>query len=427
MEIEKAEVWGLFRFLPHELPRDPGRRRRPTAGSCPTWRSSTPRTPGTRSTCSSRCSTTTTACCAARSRSTSPTTAAGRDPSSAGCSRSSPSRPAAPWSPRSSARSWPSRCGWPTPPAPIVRNASAQRELDRDPRGVPGRAGRGLPVPRVVDPDLRRGRRAARARSTPPTGGQVELPADLVELAERAARRSWADQTAVVVAGDHPVPPGLTADEHRSDRRLPRHHRRRLDALRPARRRWRVPRQPGAHPRAGEPEWTELDRRAALDIGHDLGRVILNARTFEREHELVVELQALDTYKSQLIATISHELKNPLTAITGYLELLETAPELSPTSRSAVAAMDRGADRLSRVVEDLLLLAKVGDPQHGIIAVRRRPGAGRRRGGRPDAVAVTARRKTPHPGRRPAGRTGRWPAVTRPRSTGWCPTSSATR
>ena len=117
----------------------------------------------------------------------------------------------------------------------------------------------------------------------------------------------------------------------------------------------------------GDPDWTELDRTAALDIGHDLGRVVLNARTFEREHQLVVELQALDTYKGQLIATVSHELKNPLAAISGYLEMLEPAPELSARSRGAVDAMTRGTIRLGRVVDDLLLLSKVGDPSHAII------------------------------------------------------------
>jgi signal transduction histidine kinase len=120
--------------------------------------------------------------------------------------------------------------------------------------------------------------------------------------------------------------------------------------------------------RLGTQAWTELDRRAALDIGHDLGRVILNARTFQREHELVVELQALDTYKSQLIATVSHELKNPLTAITGYLEILDSSESLDLASRSAVEAMGRGATRLTRVVEDLLLLSKVGDPHQRLIA-----------------------------------------------------------
>ena len=77
----------------------------------------------------------------------------------------------------------------------------------------------------------------------------------------------------------------------------------------------------------GQPDWTEVEAATALDIGHDLGRAILNARTFEREHQLVEELQALDTYKSQLIATVSHELKNPLTAIIGHLEILEASPD----------------------------------------------------------------------------------------------------
>ena len=37
----------------------------------------------------------------------------------------------------------------------------------------------------------------------------------------------------------------------------------------------------------------EAEATTAIDIGHDLGRAILNARIFEREHELVEELQAL--------------------------------------------------------------------------------------------------------------------------------------
>src|SRR4029079_10084460 len=39
------------------------------------------------------------------------------------------------------------------------------------------------------------------------------------------------------------------------------------------------------------PEASTLEHDTALDIGRDLGRVILNARTFEREHQLVEELQ----------------------------------------------------------------------------------------------------------------------------------------
>lgn len=195
----------------------------------------------------------------------------------------------------------------------------------------------------------------------PLDGTPVELPEDLLDLVERVARACWAEQSTVMIARDHPVPAVVTAAEGESIAAF-------LESLGIGSLLC-VPLGAGDEclgnlvlTRGESAEWTELDRQAALDIGHDLGRVILNSRTFQREHELVVELRALDHYKNQLIATVSHELKNPLTAVTGYLELLEAAPELSATSRNAVDAMGRGAARMSRVVEDLLLLSELGDP-----------------------------------------------------------------
>ena len=116
----------------------------------------------------------------------------------------------------------------------------------------------------------------------------------------------------------------------------------------------------------GDPEWTPLEISAAHDIGLDVGRAVLNARTYERERELVAELQALDTYKSQLVSTLSHELKNPLTAITAHLELLDES-DVEPATRVSLEAIDRGARRLRRIVDDLMLLAKVGDPTTPLI------------------------------------------------------------
>lgn len=113
--------------------------------------------------------------------------------------------------------------------------------------------------------------------------------------------------------------------------------------------------------RPGAAEWTDKDAAAALDVGHDLGRAILNARTFEREHQLVDELRALDAYKGQLIRTVAHELKNPLASVYANLEVLGLQPELSEESLEWVAAVDRGAQRMAKVVDDLLLLARVGE------------------------------------------------------------------
>jgi signal transduction histidine kinase len=116
-----------------------------------------------------------------------------------------------------------------------------------------------------------------------------------------------------------------------------------------------------------DPEWSPVEVNAARDIGLDVGRAVLNARTYERERELVAELQALDTYKSQLISTLGHELKNPLTAISAHLELIDES-SVEPETRFSLDAIERGAGRLGRIVDDLMMLAKVGDPTTPLVA-----------------------------------------------------------
>lgn len=199
-------------------------------------------------------------------------------------------------------------------------------------------------------------------------GGQIELPDELIEVADKAARRAWELQTTEVIAPSRAFGPTITTGQGE-------HVLAFLSAIGIGSLLFAplgagpeclgnlvLTREPNA------PEWSEVEGAAALDIGHDLGRAILNARTFEREHQLVEELQALDVYKSQLIATVSHELKNPLTAIMGHLEMLDSTPDLGDRTRSSLAAMERGTQRLGRVIDDLLLLSKVGDPNTPVIA-----------------------------------------------------------
>ena len=200
-------------------------------------------------------------------------------------------------------------------------------------------------------------------------GHQVELSPAMIEIAEGAARLAWEQQQAVVVAPDLPFGPTIT--EEQGELILAFLEGIGVDSL--------LFTPLGAGPEclgnlvltrlAGAPEWTEAEATTALDIGHDLGRAILNARTFEREHQLVEELQELDTYKGQLIATVAHELKNPLTSVLGYLEMLESSPDFSGTTKNSLHAMDRGARRMVRVIEDLLLLSKVGDAENPVIPV----------------------------------------------------------
>lgn len=200
-------------------------------------------------------------------------------------------------------------------------------------------------------------------------GREVELGAAMVEIAEAAAHISWDQQQPVVVAPDRPFGPTITDQQGELILAFLREigvHSLLFTPL-------------GAGPEClgnlvltraeGAPEWTEAEATTALDIGHDLGRAILNARTFEREHQLVEELRELDAYKGQLLATVAHELKNPLTSVMGHLEMLESSPDFSSTTMGSLNAMDRGARRMVRVIDDLLLLSKVGDPDNPVIPV----------------------------------------------------------
>jgi signal transduction histidine kinase len=199
-------------------------------------------------------------------------------------------------------------------------------------------------------------------------GAEVVLPDSLVEVAEAAAHPLWAVQQWVVIERGRPV--DLLTPEQSEEIHV---FMARIEAASLL----FVPIGAGSTCVGnlvltrveGQPPWGRTEAEAALDIGHDLGRSILNARTFAREHRLVEELTALDQYKGRLIATVAHELKSPLTAVVGHLEMVESAPELSDLTRRSIAAMGRGAQRLQRVIEDLLLFSEVGDPDSAIIAV----------------------------------------------------------
>lgn len=108
--------------------------------------------------------------------------------------------------------------------------------------------------------------------------------------------------------------------------------------------------------------WTAEEQEGVMEVGRTLGRVVLNARLYERERHLVGELQELDRYKGELIATISHELKTPLTSIIGHVELLEDMD----TGIGSVDAISRNAERLNRLVQNLLAYSQVQDKRETV-------------------------------------------------------------
>ena len=79
----------------------------------------------------------------------------------------------------------------------------------------------------------------------------------------------------------------------------------------------------------------------------------------------VSQLKEMDRLKDEFIATVSHELRTPLTAIRGSLGLLGggVTGELSPTAANLVTVSLSNVDRLTRLVNDILDLERIGSGQ----------------------------------------------------------------
>lgn len=72
--------------------------------------------------------------------------------------------------------------------------------------------------------------------------------------------------------------------------------------------------------------------------------------------------------KDDFLATLSHEIRNPLTPICASIALLHLAPPGSDDAATALSILDRSAKQMSRLVEDLLDVTRIA---HGKIELRR--------------------------------------------------------
>jgi signal transduction histidine kinase len=91
----------------------------------------------------------------------------------------------------------------------------------------------------------------------------------------------------------------------------------------------------------------------------------LQRRLTRQEHELVGRLQEADRLKADLIAAVSHELRNPLTTIVGVFGILKVRRErLSQDERDELVLMGIDqSERLHRMIEQLLMAARFEQPE----------------------------------------------------------------
>ena len=74
----------------------------------------------------------------------------------------------------------------------------------------------------------------------------------------------------------------------------------------------------------------------------------------------VTESLRVDAMRRDFVANVSHELRSPLTVIAAYLEGFEEMPEIDQGElRKHVPMMRQQSDRMRRLIDDLLMLARL--------------------------------------------------------------------
>ncbi len=118
-------------------------------------------------------------------------------------------------------------------------------------------------------------------------------------------------------------------------------------------------------------EYTSNDESLLVAIGRQLSTTIEKVRLYEETCRAYEDLrrtqeQLLQSEKmsavGQLIAGVAHELNNPLTAILGYAQLLESEG-LGERAADFVSKLFKQAQRTHRVVQNLLSFARQRKPQ----------------------------------------------------------------
>jgi len=71
------------------------------------------------------------------------------------------------------------------------------------------------------------------------------------------------------------------------------------------------------------------------------------------------ELRELDELKTRFLAAVSHELRSPLTSIVSYAELIRDENVLPPIASRFLDVISRNAERITKLVGDLLLLSRI--------------------------------------------------------------------
>jgi PAS domain S-box-containing protein len=82
---------------------------------------------------------------------------------------------------------------------------------------------------------------------------------------------------------------------------------------------------------------------------------VLEKRVLER----TIELEKANRMKDEFIATLSHELRTPITSITGWVQMLQDGALTPQQQRKALEVIDRNLATQAQLIDDLLNVSRI--------------------------------------------------------------------
>ncbi|NNE93919.1 MAG: response regulator [Verrucomicrobiales bacterium] len=109
-----------------------------------------------------------------------------------------------------------------------------------------------------------------------------------------------------------------------------------------------------------EPNQPSSEDEATVQLlTHTAALVIERDRERKERQEIAASLKEADRRKDEFLATLAHELRNPLAPIRTGLEVLRMAPDDKEQSRKVRKIMERQTEQMVRLIDDLLDISRI--------------------------------------------------------------------
>lgn len=79
----------------------------------------------------------------------------------------------------------------------------------------------------------------------------------------------------------------------------------------------------------------------------------------------MTRMQMLERMRQDFVANVSHELRSPLTVVSGYLETLIDTQDIGAECSEQLKSMQQQTERMNRIVDDLMLLSRLESESPG--------------------------------------------------------------